>query len=553
MSVIRIVLLMSLALVTQIAAADTRPNILLIVAEDMSPRVGAYGDKVAQTPNIDALARQGIRFTRVFTTAGVCAPSRTALISGMHQVSIGAHQMRTSNGPIAYETVPPAQMKAFPELFRQAGYATANFAKRDYQFGEPFSIWDSDTGNFGSDLEPAIWRNLPRDKPFFAMVNLMSTHESRIYPANTPGRGSFGPVFEQFAKLREMKVEHVTDRNDVAIPPWLVDKPGTREMIAQHYDNIHFMDGEVGRILAELEKDGLADNTIVIWTTDHGDLLPRAKRAIYDSGLRVPMIVRFPDGRLAGAVNDRLISFLDMAPTLLKIGGVALPGWLQGVDFLGNQKRDYVFSARDRMDKTPDMQRSASDGRYKYVRNFMPELEFFRPLDFRDSLPAMQELWAGKDAGTLTPVQAFYFTKPRPVEELYDTLNDPHETHNLAADPAMQERLLRMRTALDAWRAEVGDMGDIEETVMIGQMWPGMKQPATAAPEFTVKTNAAGDKEVTLTSATEGASIGYRIVSAGSEPGAWQLYTGAFQAPAGTTVEAKAVRYGYSVSAETQQ
>ncbi len=530
---------------------DSPPNILLIVAEDMSDHVGVYGDALAQTPNSDRLATQGMRFTNVFTTAGVCAPSRAALMTGVYQTSMGAHQMRTSAGPIPYETVPPPDVKAFPELLRGGGYATANFAKKDYQFGEPFTIWDVNAGSFTAELEPALWRDLPSEKPFFAMVNLMWTHESRLFPADEEASGPFKELMENLAVQRETMIEHVTDPATVTVPPYYPDTPRVRRMIAQHYDNIHFMDSQVGEILRNLEEDGLADNTIVIWTTDHGDAFPRAKRAVYDSGIKVPMIVRFPDGRGAGTVETRMVSFVDMAPTLLTLAGVNVPDFIQGQDFLGDAYREFIFAARDRMDDVPDRVRAARDSRYKYIRNYRSELPYFRPLAFRDSLPIMQEWWSGNAEGVLNEQQGFYFESPRPIEELYDTQADPWETTNRAGDRAMNDILVRMRNAMDVWQAEVGDLGATPELEMIGTMWPGLTQPVTAAPQTNLDKESNGRQILSLNSQTEGASIGYRFLDDG-QAGAWQLYTGPFVLPPGLTVESKAIRYGYAESETVQ-
>ena len=426
-------------------AQDTRPNILLIVAEDMSSRVNVFGDDLALTPAIDALAREGIRYSNVFTTSGVCAPSRSALITGVYQTSMGTHQMRTFNiagvkGPVPnYHAVPPIEVKAFPELMRRAGYATANLAKMDYQFGEPFTIWDLHSGNFSAPPDLALWRKLPQDKPFFVMLNLMSTHESRLFPAGFAGEAEFGPAIKKMATMRAKIVKAVTDPADVVVPPYYPDTPQVRASIAQHYDNIHYMDTEVRRILANLQADGLSENTIVIWTTDHGDGLPRAKRAVYDSGLRVPLIIRYPDRYGEGTTRDELVSFVDLAPVILGLAGIEIPPFIQGRDFLNHQEREYIFAARDRMDAVPDRVRAVRDRRYKFIRNYASELAYFRPLQFRDMFPVMQALWAGHKNGTLAPLQEFYFTTPRPVEELYDTVLDPHEVNNLAADPRQKK------------------------------------------------------------------------------------------------------------------
>lgn len=528
------------------AEPETPPNILLIVAEDMSGRVSSFGDSVARTPAIDALAAQGIRYPNVFTASGVCAPSRSALITGVYPTSMGTHQMRTRSlkglkGPgFSYDAVPPGYVKAFPEILRRAGYVTGNLAKLDYQFGEPFTVWDLNEGDFVSPPDLALWRKLPKGKPFFVMLNLMSTHESRLFPSD---KGAvpppFGPMLKQLAAEQAKNVTPVTDPASVDVPPYYPDTPEVRASIAQHYDNIHYMDGEVARILANLDADGLKDNTIVIWTTDHGDGLPRAKRSVYDSGIKVPLIIRYPDGRDKGMVREDLVSFVDLAPAILGLAGIKAPDFIQGRDFLSGARRDYIYAGRDRMDNVPDRVRAVRDQRFKYIRNYMTDKAYFRPLLFRDLFPIMKTLWSGNKVGTLSREQAFYFTVPRPHEELYDTQVDPHEIHNLAADPAMTAILARMREALDGWIARVADRGTLDETEMVAQMWPDLKQPLTAAPEAQFANGL-----LTLESATEGASIGYRI-----NKGTWQLYTAPVPLRSAERLEAKAIRYGYAESA----
>ncbi len=529
--------------------AQQRPNILLIVAEDMSPHVGAFGDLVAQTPNIDKLAGEGVRYTNTFTVAGVCAPSRSGLITGVYPQSLGTQHMRTSS--FNYEAVPPQAVKAFPELLRRAGYVTANFSKRDYQFGEPFTVWDIDIGNFVSPLEPALWRQLPKGKPFFAMVNLMWTHESRLFDINDEPKGQFAARVKKFAGVREKLIKHVTDPADVIVPPYYPDTLRVRRTLAQQYDNIHYMDSQVGEILKNLEADGLAENTVVIWTTDHGDGFPRAKRAVYDSGLHVPMVIRFPDGRGQGKVNRQMVSFVDLAPTILGLAGADIPDFIQGQNFLGREKtREYVFAGRDRMDEVPDWVRAARDDRFKYIRNLMPEVPYFRPLTFRDMFPIMHELWEGVAEKSLNSTQNFSFVAPRPVEELYDTVADPYEVHNLAADPEYAQVLQRLRSAMDNWLAQVGDKSQQPEAEMIADMWPGLEQPVTAAPVINAFSKSSRRVKYKLSSSTPGASIGYRVLPA-DEKTPWQLYTGTLELPAESQLEAKAIRYGYKESAVT--
>lgn len=524
------------------------PNILLIVAEDMSPRIGAFGDPLARTPTLDQLAADGVRFTNVFSVSGVCAPNRSSLITGVHAISMGTLHQRTDMGVPGtdvdyYEAVPPPEVKAFPELLRAAGYATANFAKRDYQFGEPFTIWDIDAGNATSPLEPALWRNLPEDKPFFIMLNLMATHESRLALPRDDYPESFRDSMNERAEATRELVDTVTDPDRVIVPPYYPETEGVRDSVAKHYDNVHYMDRQVGRVLAELDADGLDENTIVIFLTDNGDPFPRAKRSVYDSGLRVPMIVRFPDGGEAGKVDDGLVSIVDIAPSILALADVTIPAFIQGRSFLDREQRTYVHAAMDRMDAVPDRVRAVSDGRYKYLRNYRPEVPFIRPLTFRDLFPIMREWLAAHANGMLSPVERRYFEVPRPSEELYDTSSDPWEIENLAEDPEFEDALERLRAALDGWIDSVGDLGAIAEIDLVERMWPGRQQPETAPPVSTVEVQSETERRVSLSSATDGASIGYRIGN-----GAWQLYTTPFVVDQNLPVEAKAIRYGYAES-----
>lgn len=529
-------------------ATAKRPNILLIVAEDMSPRVGAYGDTVAQTPTLDALAANGVRYGNAFSVAGVCAPNRSSLITGVYTISMGTHQMRTGFGVPgtdveSYQAVPPPDVKAFPELLRAGGYATANFLKKDYQFGAPFTVWDVDAMPVEGQLDPALWRRLPADKPFFVMMNLIATHESRLAEPHLSYPARFAERMATFAATQEATVPAITDPADVTVPPYYPDTPAVRASIAQFYDNVSYVDGQVGDILAALEADGLADETVVIFTTDHGDPFPRAKRAVYDSGLRVPLILRYPDRAGAGTVRSELVSFVDVAPSILELAGVDVPGFIQGSSFLGGEERDYIFAARDRMDEIPDRVRAARDARYKYLRNEMRDVPYFRPLEYRDMFPIMRDWWAGLEAGTLNDTQRFYFEAPRPAEELYDTEADPWEVNNLADDPQHADALARLRAALDEWIDDVGDWGAVPEIHMVEGMWPGFVQPVTAAPVGSVEPQGNGSATLTLSSETAGASLGYRVGD-----GAWQLYSRPVAVQAEAVIEAKAIRYGYRES-----
>ena len=530
-------------------AENAQPNILMIVAEDMSPRVGVYGDALAKTPSIDKLASEGVMYTNMHTISGVCAPSRSSLVTGVYATSMGTHQMRTSQGRLSetitgYEAVPPPEVKAFPELLRAGGYRTANWAKKDYQFGEPFTLWDVDDGGFWGPIDAALWRRLPEDKPWFVMMNLVSTHESYlVVPGDYPKQ--WAPFTNILLKERKRTTRAITDPNAVSVPPYLVDSAETRASIAQHYDNIAFMDTQVQSILDALAEDGLEDNTIVIFTTDHGDPFPRAKRAIYDSGTHVPFIIRYPSGEGAGTVETRLTSFVDIAPTVLRWAGLTPPDFIQGQDLVNAAPRRYVFAGRDRMDQVADRARSVRDERFKLIQNFMPDEPYFRPLVFRDMFPSMQSLWQANKSEQLTDDQSVYFKTPRPTYELYDLKADPHEINNLAGNPEYEEELNRLRVALESWYEQVGDRAEVSEREMVFEMWQGESQPETAPPTARIQALEAGAKAVSLTVATDGASIGYK-----KNNGAWEIYTKPVRLEKTDTLLAKAIRYGYKESEE---
>ena len=529
----------------------SRPNIVWISNEDMSPHIGAYGDAMARTPVLDRLARESIRYTSAFTTAPVCAPSRAAIITGMYQTTIGAQHMRTTEDrvpelPGPYLAVPPFYVKAFPEYLRAAGYYTSHRAKTDYQFGVPFTIWD----DLGRD---AHWRNRPdRSQPFFSVFNLEVTHESQIFPTSPARKGK--PL--------------VTDPSKIAVPPYYPDTPAVREELAQMYDNIADMDGQVGEILRQLEADGLADNTIVFYWSDHGDGVPRSKRSLYDSGLRVPLMIRGPKTLgptvAAGSANDRLVSLIDLAPTVLALAGVEIPAHLQGRVLVGTQAApvpEYVFGARDRMDIEYDMMRSARDGRFLYVRNFAPELPYAGHIIYRNQSAIMQDWLRLQAERALTGTSALWMRTSRPAEELYDTSADPHQIRNLAADTAHRPALKRMRKAVTDWMMRVGDQGLVNEPEMIQRMWPGGIQPDTAqpyivprrsldAPSRSASMTIKAPFEVVIYVPTQGASIGYTTDDGPSAK--WRLYTGPILVEAPMTLRAKAIRYGYKESVEAR-
>jgi arylsulfatase A-like enzyme len=527
------------------AVAAERPNILVLMAEDLSARIGAFGDSVARTPNIDRLAQGGVRFPNTFTTAGVCAPSRAAFVTGVHQISLGAQHMRTSDPNVAsYLAVPPPEVKAFPEVLRREGYFTFTNRKLDYQFSGvsagsgPPTIWDV-------EAYPDLLPEMPTDQPFFGLINFFITHESRAFEPEAT-TSDFGRAAAESAAASRSALAAPTRPDAVPLPPYYPDTPEVRGHIADHYDNVQLMDAEVGKILTRLEALGRLANTVVIWTTDHGDGLPRAKRELFDSGIRVPMIIRWPEAHrpassTPGTLDERLVSFVDLAPMILAMAAAPPPEYLQGRNLFDPAvpARRYIYASRDRMDEQPDRVRAARDTRFKYLRFFDPGTPGATHIAFRDQGRIMQALWSHLQTDTLNPTQSAWF-EPRPAEALFDLAEDPHETHNLAADPDHQSVLTRFRSAYGAWRLRVADASDRPEAEMAEDFWPGGRQPTTPVPGLS-----RDDQGRIVVTAAHGASVEYRL-----DDDRWRLYTAPLVLPDGATIAARAVRYGYAVSAE---
>jgi uncharacterized sulfatase len=449
---------LAMGMAAPLAVAAERPNILWITCEDMSPTLGCYGDDFAKTPAIDRLAQQGVRFTRAFANASVCTPARSCLITGVHPTALGSQHLR---GPVRL----PERVTCFTEHLRAAGYYCSNNVKQDYNFTAPAGSWDESSAQ-------AHWRKRAGNQPFFSVFNSMLTHQSRL---------RFSPA--ELAEItREFAPDEFHDPAKAPLPPYYPDTPGIRRELARNYDLITAMDKWVGQILAELDADGLAEDTIVFFYSDHGTGMPRHKRALYDSGLRVPLVVRIPPKyrhlcpNAPGAVSGQLVSFVDFAPTVLSLAGIEPPKYMQGRAFLGKppaNERTYVFAVRDRVDELFEMSRAVCDHRHKYIRHFMPHRPFMGLSAYSEpaeSVRAWRQLAA---AGTLKGPASLYMANTKPIEELFDIQADPHEINNLAADPAQRETLERMRGALHAWMLETRDMGLLGEAEMFRRAGDG--------------------------------------------------------------------------------
>ncbi len=418
--------------------AAERPNILWITSEDNGLELGCYGDEFATSPHIDALAVDGLRYNFCWSTAPVCAPARTTIISGLYPQSLGAEHMR-SQMPM------PEGLKMYPQYLREQGYYCTNNSKEDYNLVKPSGTWDDSS-------RQAHWKNRGEGQPFFAIFNHTISHESQI---------------------RSRPHTPVHDPAGVRVPAFHPDIPETRRDWAQYYDKVTEMDKLVGKNIAELKEAGLYDETIIFYYGDHGSGMPRYKRWPYNTGLHVPLIVRFPEKfkHLAppeyqtGGTSDRLVGFIDLAPTLLSICGIKPPEQWQGLAFAGPHRTDdppYIFGFRGRMDERVDMVRSARNERFVYLRHFYPHRPYGQYLNYMFQTPTTRAWYDLHLQGKLTPEQDAFW-REKPAEELYDLQNDPDEVRNLAGDPAYAETLQEFRNALGNWCRDIGDVGVLPE------------------------------------------------------------------------------------------
>jgi hypothetical protein len=484
-----------------------------------------------------------------FATTAVCAPSRHAIITGMYPTSNYAFHMRNQSRTGAlkeikdpatrefattrplYEAVPPSEVRCFTEYLRLAGYYCSNNVKEDYQFKAPVTAWDESSNQ-------AHWRNRRLSQPFFAVFNFTVTHESGV-----------------FGKGRSPKV---VNPKDITLPPYYPDTPVIQTDVAKHYDNIAALDKQIGALLSQLKEDGLMKETIIFFFSDHGDGLPRSKRWVYDSGTRIPLIVRFPDGKHAGTINERLVSFVDFGPTVLSLAEVKVPNYVHGVPFLGGQAgapRKYVYFHRDRNGENRETIRAIRDKRFRYVRNYRPNEPYIKPLAYRDRQAIMQELNRLIGEDNLTDEQWQFRAKSKPFEEFYDTLSDPFEIRNLASNPKYLDRIVKMRAALNVWIEECDDPLDMPEDKLVRTRVypPDGQQPTTATPRVRLEPIGGGRNNLTIACDTKGASIGYRIQTnttkrSSEDRHSWSIYNGPLQVDAKCAVEVIAHRIGFKPS-----
>ena len=502
------------------------PNILWLSIEDTGQQVEPY-DAYARTPNIARLAKQGVTFLEAYSHSPVCAPTRSGIITGMYPTAIGTHHMRS-------RMAPPPFVKAFPEYLRRLGYYTTNNSKTDYNFHVPLTAWDDSSSD-------AHWKNRPDpDQPFFAVFNFGSSHE--------------GSVRRQFAARTADPGTRIHEASQLPLPPFYPDTPKTREAWAAYYDVVTITDRSIGKMLAELDEAGLADETLVVFWGDHGVGLARGKRWIYDSGLKIPLIMRWPGHIEPDTLRTDLVQFLDLAPTMISAAGGEPPDHMHGRVIIGERpgpEPEYLFHGRDRMDERYDMVRGVRNRRFLYVRNFESHRPWVQFMRTPSQGPVYQEPGRLKLSDGLGPPAAPFMQDTKPYEELYDVVADPHQVFNLAADPKYADQLKLLRKQLVDWMRKMDDKGLVPEPELYRRMFENEDSDVTATPLLSTSNTSDGALMVTVKAQDEGASVAYRVIPKGGEAprrGGWLLYTDPVRIERGESLEAVASRVGFANS-----
>ncbi len=420
-----------------------RPNIVLLVGEDTGLHLGCYGQPEAQTPNLDQLAADGARYTHAYSVGPVCAPSRCCMVTGCYPWSIGTHHMRST-------LVQPPRL--FTQELQDAGYHVSWPTKTDFNFDPPV--------DFATDRSD-WWRgDLPKS-PFFGFWNFGCTHESSMWDQSPHGRG-YDEFIDQLPESRR------TDPASVNVPAYLPDVMEVRREIARYFDMLAIQDMQVGEILSAIDRSGQRDNTVVIYLTDHGRGLAREKRWCYDAGLHLPLIVRWPGKVKAGQVDDAVVSWVDLAPTILSIAGVTVPAHYQGISMFDGS-RQYAFSGRDRMDEQFDRVRAVTDGRFRYIRNDFPHLAYSQRNMYQENERTTQALRHLDASGGLSYPNDLFMRSTKSPEELYDSHSDREMVNNLADDPRHQVKKLELNEALKHELHRFGDLGMTDEYDLIAR------------------------------------------------------------------------------------
>ena len=421
-----------------------KPNILWIVNEDTDPELGCYGNKLVKTPNIDRLASEGAIFTRAYAPSPVCSPCRSSFFTGMYNIRIGAHQHRTQD-----KEQLPQDVKLVTEHLADIGYYICNLSQ----------LFKEIRGNSKTDFNFAHqnvfpggdWNSVSQGKPFFGYINIS---EPKPY------------LWEESEVWAKENGAYV-DSSKIMLPPYYPDTPKTRKWMAQLLQGISHMDSKVGVIIEQLKSDGLYDNTVIIYFSDHGSAIVRHKQWLYETGIRIPLVIRYPENIIAGTVSDNLVSLIDVTATTLKIAGVEVPENMDGlvIPLFGGEDKKYIYTSRDRCDGTEERIRAVTGKRFKLIRNYRNDVGYVQKNSYyiEARLKPMPELRRLEREGKLTDIQANWFIKEKPYEEFYDLESDPYEINNLINDPAYKEQVEELQTQLDRWIETTDDKGKIKE------------------------------------------------------------------------------------------
>lgn len=507
---------------------ETLPNIVWLVAEDQSPEwFPMYGDSTISLPNLESLANDGVKFTNAVAPVPVCAPARSSLITGMYPSTLGTHNMRThapwrgeGNRPYpnldipSYSPIVPDGVKMFTEYLRKKGYYAANGPKEDYNFEKTDAAWDESSNE-------RHWRKRKDGQPFFTVFNFAVCHESQIWKR---GKDSL-----------------FVDPKDVPVPPYFPDNDTIRHDIAVNYSNLKRLDDQIGEVISDLKEDGLYENSIIFFYGDHGGPFPRHKRALYDTGVKVPLVIKFPENKNAGSTDERLISFIDYAPTVLSFAGIQPPKVMQGKAQFGvfeaKEKPKYTFHTSDRFDGLYDRLRAVRSKRYKYIKSYDVSLPHAIPVAYREQMPMMRELRRLYEKDSLNKEQALWLNTPKPEEELYDLQNDPYELNNLAGKSELQDTLVHFRNVLKTWIAETHDLGEYPEMELIKKWLPDGKQKQLRTPNMEQTSDG-----VVLIPSKKDATLLWKL----PQDSVWNIYSKPL--PKNTSFDAKAERIGYADS-----
>ncbi len=501
------------------------PNIVWLVAEDQSPEFfPIYGDSTVKLPIIESLAKDAIVFNNAYTPAPVCAPARSAIITGLYPTTLGTHNMRTYNsykkeneptiGIPSYSPIVPKGVKMFPQYLRKIGYYTSNNSKEDYNFKKTDGVWDDSSTN-------AHWKNRATGQPFFAVFNFGISHESQIWEQGDN--------------------DILVDQKLVQIPPYFPDTHEIRKDIAVNYSNLIRLDKKIGKIINELKQEGLYEKSIIFFYSDHGGPFPRHKRSLYETGIKVPLVIKFPYSKYGGTDNNNFISFIDYAPSILSLAGIKPPDVMQGKAQFGkfkvNDKVPYIFAASDRFDEKVDRLRAVRYNNFKYIRNFNTKITNAIPVLYREQMPMMKELNKLWKENLLKRDHSLWFKTPKPKEELYDLNKDPYELKNLAGEASLKDTLLFLRDVLDKWIINTNDLGEYSEKELIEKWVNGTKSKKLKSVSFKKEYG-----EIILNHFDSGSTILWK----GENDSVWNIYS----KPIIYSKQfiAKAVRIGYEDS-----